>query len=573
MTNNTSERRPAGGETPAPRGRTYQAGRKLRTFLLLSLVLAAASAAAAQRRATYTNPVAAGDFPDPTVLRVGRDYWATATTSEWGPEYPILHSRDLVNWEVVGAVFPKAPAWVSGSYWAPELAHDRGRFFAYYTARKRGGPLCVAVATARRPQGPYTDRGPMVCQEVGSIDPFPVTDERGRRFLFWKEDGNSVSKPTIIWAQRLSADGTRLVGERREVMRNDQPWEKHATLPYGDLVEGPSVVRRGGWFYMFYSGNFCCARECNYAMGVARSRELLGPWEKYSGNPILAGNDAWRCPGHGTVVEDARGRHWLLYHAYHPKDFVYVGRQALLDEVTWGADGWPSINGGRGPSAGAAAPAAARAQEVVRNFFDDFTAAALHPLWQWPQANVPVFRIEPARGGRLVLSPSGEADGDPSAAVLARPTTSGEYVATAVVDLRGMRGSENAGLSAYGDAENALGVSVDRGGGVLVWRREKKALNMKAQGSVQASPRRRGPESAHLRMTVRDGHRYRFAVSEDGRAWRDVGEEMDGAYLPPWDRGVRVALVAGGVRGAAGRFDSLRVEPLRPNTVLTQRTP
>ncbi|HEX8189634.1 MAG TPA: family 43 glycosylhydrolase, partial [Pyrinomonadaceae bacterium] len=110
--------------------------RTLGRVLLLSLcALTAASTAAAQRRATYTNPVAAGDFPDPSVIRVGRDYWASATTSDWGPEYPLMHSRDLVNWEVVGAVFTKRPGWAVGSFWAPELAHDRGRFFAYYVAR------------------------------------------------------------------------------------------------------------------------------------------------------------------------------------------------------------------------------------------------------------------------------------------------------------------------------------------------------------------------------------------------------------------------------------------------------
>ncbi|MGH9945022.1 MAG: glycoside hydrolase family 43 protein, partial [Pyrinomonadaceae bacterium] len=377
-----TELTPRAAASCRPRGRT---GR-----LLVSLIvcLCAAFVTTAQpQRPDYRNPVAAGDYPDPSVIRVGRDYYATATSSEWGPEFPVLHSRDLVNWETVGVIFPTRPAWAVGNFWAPEISQHRGRIYVYYTARKKDGPLCVAVATARRPTGPYTDHGPLVCQEVGSIDGFPMTDERGRRYLLWKEDGNSVSKPTPIWAQPLSADGTKLVGVRQEILRNTEGWEKHQSLPYGDLVEGPAVVRRGDWFYMFYSGNFCCARDCNYAVGVARSRKLLGPWEKNPANPILAGNDAWKCPGHGTIVSDERGRDWLMYHAYHPKDFVYVGRQALLDEVKWdGADGWPTINAGRGASASAAAPFRTRDRDDEYRFFDDFNTARLHFSWQWPHA-------------------------------------------------------------------------------------------------------------------------------------------------------------------------------------------
>jgi beta-xylosidase len=366
-----------------------------------------------------------------------------------------------------------------------------------------------------------------------------------------------VSKPTPIWAQRLSADGTRLVGERRELIHNDQPWEKHPTLPFGNLVEGPSVVRRGGWFYLFYSGNFCCGRECEYALGVARSRKLLGPWEKNPNNPILAGNGDWRCPGHGTVVEDERGRTWFLYHAYQPKDFVYVGRQAMLDEVVWGADGWPQINEGHGPSAVAHSPYNTRDTRANLGFFDDFLSPTLRPGWQWPQANVPDFRVEPARGGRLLLSPSG--DEGPTAAVLARPTTSGDYVATAVVEFQAMKEGVTAGLAAYGDAENALGLSVGRDV-VGVWRREKNVARAVSKGASVGLERR---PRVHLRMTVREGHLYSFALSSDGRTWQQLGAELDGSYLPPWDRGVRVALVAGGARGAWARFDSLRIEPSR----------
>ncbi|HEV7890666.1 MAG TPA: family 43 glycosylhydrolase [Pyrinomonadaceae bacterium] len=511
----------------------------------------------AQRsRATYANPVEAGDFPDPSVIRVGRDYWASATTSEWAPEFPILHSRDLVNWEVVGAVFQRRPEWAVGSFWAPEISQDRGRFFVYYVARKKGGSLCAAVASASKPQGPYRDHGPLVCQEVGSIDPFPVTDEQGRRYLLWKEDGNSVSKPTPIWAQQLSDDGTRLVGERKELFHNDQPWEKHPTLPYGDLVEGPTVVRRNGWFYLFYSGNFCCGRECSYAVGVARSRKLLGPWEKYTKNPIMEGNGDWRCPGHGTVVEDERGRTWFMYHAYQPKDFVYVGRQAMLDEVIWGGDGWPSINEGRGPSSVARSPYNTRDTKTELSFFDDFLSTTLKPGWQWPQANVPDFRVERAGGGWLVMSRGSEQPKDIHESVVARVTTSGDYVATTLLDPRSVKVGAIAGLSAYGDAENSVGIGVSGELVVNTWRREKGGAALTNKQSYEL---RRG-NTAYLRMTVRDGHLYRFAVSEDRLVWNDVGGEVDGSFLPPWDRGVRVALVT---TGREARFGFLRVEPSR----------
>ena len=261
---------------------------RLVALVLLVTVTAAFDAGYGIRQvSTFSNPVMPGDFPDPSVIRVGTDYWATATTSQWAPIFPLLHSTDLVNWRMAGAVFQAPPAWSAGSYWAPEIAQDGGRFYVYYTARKKDGPLCVAVADADRPDGPYTDRGPLVCQELGSIDAAPIRDEKGRRYLVWKEDGNSRKQPTPLWAQPLSDDGLRLVGDKQAILKNEAPWEAH-------LVEGPYILRRGDWFYMFYSADACCGRACNYKLGVARSRTLLGTWERYPGNPILAGNAQWK---------------------------------------------------------------------------------------------------------------------------------------------------------------------------------------------------------------------------------------------------------------------------------------
>ena len=116
----------------------------------------------AQPAAPYDNPVIPGDHPDPSVIRVGSDYWATTTSGTWEPEFSIFHSRDLLRWTIAGSVFKTRPAWAERDFWAPEISNHLGRFFIYYTARKKKGPLCVAVATAPVAPGPYTDHGPLV---------------------------------------------------------------------------------------------------------------------------------------------------------------------------------------------------------------------------------------------------------------------------------------------------------------------------------------------------------------------------------------------------------------------------
>jgi len=511
-------------------------------FMALAIALLLPSLAAAQG-ATYTNPVIPGDHPDPSVVRVGDDYWATATTSQWAPIFPILHSRDLVNWTTVGAVFEKAPAWSAGSYWAPEIAHHEGRFFVYYTARKKDGPLCIAAASAPKATGPWQDHGPMLCQPVGSIDAVPVSDEQGRRYLVWKEDGNSRQLPTPLWLQPLAADGVRFEGKRVEILRNEARWEAH-------LIEGPFIVRRNGWYYLFYSADACCGRKCNYKLGVARARALTGPWERNPANPILAGNQSWSCPGHGSIVEDGKGRMFLLYHAYHPEDFEYAGRQGMLDEVTWGENGWPSINGGKGPSAQARAPHGVPEREVRQPISDEFDGGSLSPLWQWPWDRPPVRDLQ---SGALVLRASGRDTGNPVDTVVARPTRDGDYVAITRV-LIGTNGAAMAGLAAYGNSDNAIGLSVHAGQARL-WQREKGRHRSLAHVNVPDVP------AVLLRLTAKQGRRYQFAMSADGTQWTDVGEEISGEQLPPWDLAVRVALAVGGPAGSEGRFDWVRMYP------------
>jgi xylan 1,4-beta-xylosidase len=519
--------------------------RELSSQLLLLIFVVSVSFTTIQ--AQHANPVIPGDRPDPSVIRVGNTYWATTTSGMWEPAFSLFHSRDLVHWELSGAVLQTPPAWTIGDFWAPEISSYRGRFYVYYTARRGDDRLCVAVATAALPSGPYTDHGDLVCQPFGSIDAMAVTEDRtGARYLVWKEDGNDrcptsenpdrKCEPTRNWAQRLSPDGLKLLGEEVELIRNDpNSWEGH-------VVEGAFILRRGEWFYLFYSGSRCCGRSCDYALGVARSKNLLGPYDKNPANPILKKDDHWQCPGHGSIVTDAQGRDFLLYHAYrNSKTGFFIGREALLAELSWPSDGWPKINVAR-----VSTPPAHASKDL---FFDGFGAANLKATWQWPAFKRPYIKLD--TDGWLTLSPPRDHEDDELGAVVAQPVTTGRFVATTLVDTSLLKRSSVAGISVYQYHGRAVGISIGRGTVSTYVRDDEKHRPSPCENGFNAS-------RIYLRMTVVDGSEFRFAFSLDGQNWKNCGDEIRFDKI----EGARIALTAGGERGGTAKFDWLRVAPL-----------
>ena len=455
-----------------------------------------------------------------------------------------------MNWKVAGAVFPHRPDWASGSFWAPEISKFKGRYHVYYVARQKNGVLSVAVATADAPGGPYTDCGPLVSQADGSIDPVPSCDEKGDPYLIWKEDGNSRNQPTPIWAQRLTPEGTKVLGEPVELIRNTADWE-------GSVVEGPFILRRGDWFYLFYSGNGCCGPDCNYALGVARSHSLLGPWQKNPANPILAANETWKCPGHGSIVSDPQGRFWLLYHAYASGDGSFSERQGMLDEVSFGPDDWPTINSGKGPSITAPSPFGVAQKKAEPNFTDLFSGETLRPEWKWSGNRAPICKVQ---GGRLTLTTGRPGSTNLVTTSIFYPARSIDFVATSVVDLKTLKPGCAAGVCAFGDYANAMGILVcDRK--VSAWRREK--------GDVLQSPPQDSftQDKVYLRLTIATGNSFEFAASSDGKQWTAIGEGWREKHLPPQSRTLRVALTAGAIPSAEAQFESFSLVPNQPQPI------
>jgi arabinan endo-1,5-alpha-L-arabinosidase len=161
-------------------------------------------------------------------------------------------------------------------------------------------------------------------------------ESNGHRYMYWMVPREPIR------VQQLSDDGLRLVGTRRNVLR------PAPTRPYEKLIEGPWIVKHGDWYYLFYSGNHCCAPHPHYALMVARSHYPRHGFQRFGGNPVLEANSAWTAPGHNSVIRDAAGNYWTLYHAIRSGN-QEVERFLMLDRIKW-RNGWPRINGGRGPS-------------------------------------------------------------------------------------------------------------------------------------------------------------------------------------------------------------------------------
>jgi beta-xylosidase len=287
--------------------------------------------------ATFTNPVYNRDFPDPFVLQAGSTYYAYATNGA-GEQVQTATSHDFLHWSAGPDALPKLGKWAyPGSTWAPSVLRRRdGTYVLYYTASR--GTQCIGRAVAPSPLGPFVDRWskPLVCQRGlgGSIDPSPFRDADGSLYLYWKNDGNSIGRPTEIWAQRLSPDGTRLLGAPHKTGEtNDRVWEGH-------VVEGPTMWRHGGRYYLFYSGgNYA---DDTYGVGYATCTGPFGPCKDARENPILH----TRCRAHGPGGESiivVRGQAWMVYHAWLPN---HAGDKRVLwiDRLDW-LTGPPVVHG------------------------------------------------------------------------------------------------------------------------------------------------------------------------------------------------------------------------------------
>lgn len=287
----------------------------------------------------YHNPIRRGMFPDPSIVRVGSDYYMVNSSFVYFPCIPISHSTDLIHWDIIGHAITN-PDWsmlgeLDGGrgYWAPDISYCDGLFYICATYRMNdGGSVCrkQIVVTSKQPQGPYSK--PWMFDEDG-IDPSIFHDDDGRHYMLLNR-GARIFEINQYATEQMS---------------------EAVMLYYGDCKrapEGPHLLKKDGYYYLFLAegGTGPGHRET-----VARSKTLHGIYEPCPYNPILRQWDEkaliQRC-GHAKPFCTQNGDWYMVYLCGRALDSKYtmLGRETSLDPITWTADGWPLVNGGRGPS-------------------------------------------------------------------------------------------------------------------------------------------------------------------------------------------------------------------------------
>lgn len=310
-------------------------------------------------RRWFTNSVVRYDRPDPGVNRIGKWFYLVSTgKGKNGGAFPLLRSLDLVEWEEVGTVFPSGghPVWSANTdFWAPEIHQVAdGKVHVYFSARDPHGALHVGVAVADSPLGPYHDplSGPLVSDPHWAIDASYFLDgETRKQYVLWKIDGNAHRVPSVLKIRELDSSGTHFAegSVEHQILSSDKPWEH-------GVVEGPWLLKRGSYYYLFYSVG--CFAAADYGVAVARSTALTGPYTKCSA-PILCSGKGWAGPGHCVVISSPSGGDVMVYHAHQSSRMHHIdpgGRHVLVDRVHWHDDGWPRVGTMGTPTAGEQPP-------------------------------------------------------------------------------------------------------------------------------------------------------------------------------------------------------------------------
>ncbi|WP_211226542.1 glycoside hydrolase family 43 protein [Pedobacter glucosidilyticus] len=342
----------------------------------------------AQTKSTFQNPILKGFYPDPSICRVGDDYYMVTSSFEYFPGIPIFHSKDLVNWQQIGHVLDR-PSQLnldkihpSGGIFAPTIRYHKGTFYVITTLiTNKNNTGTNFYVTAKSPAGPWSE--PNWLKDAPGIDPSLFFDDDGKVYYTGNrtpDDKPTGSKYRQIWIQELDTIKKQLVGKITVAI-------EEGALHGAVVAESPHMYKKDGYYYIMIAEG---GTGIDHAVTIFRSKNPLGPYEGNKKNPIITHRHLGKqypvaCIGHADFVETQNGEWWMIllgvrtYGGFH----YNLGRETFLTPVTWQED-WPVVNAGVGkvlleerkPNL----PAFTTKKE---NTFDDFNSDSLQYYWNF----------------------------------------------------------------------------------------------------------------------------------------------------------------------------------------------
>ncbi len=513
---------------------------------------------------TYQNPVLFADYSDPDAVRVGDDFYLVSSSFDAVPGLPILHSKDLVNWTIIGHVFAAQPPADHFSVvrhgegvWAPAIRFHAGKFWIFYPDPDYG----IYFTTATDPAGEWTPPQ-LVKAGRGLIDPCPFWDDDGQLYLIhgWAKSRAGISN--LLTLHKLSPDGSKILDAGEVIIDGNK-------IPNWTTLEGPKLYKRHGFYYVFApSGGVTGGYQA-----VFRATNIYGPYEHRI--VLDQGRTAINGPHQGAWVDTQSGEDWFL----HFQDRGAYGRVVHLEPMIWRNDDWPVI-GDDPDHAGKGEPVLVHAKPNVGRTYpiaapqtsDEFDGKTLGLQWQWnanPQADWASFSAHPGflRLASVRLSNT-HANGTPANKslydapnFLLQKFPAPTFTATTRMQFAPAAEGEFAGLTVFGFDYAVLGLRRNADGLRLVYGVNQGA-NRGAEEREAASVNTTN-STVYLRVTVGSGALCRFAYSFDNQTFTPIGEP----FKASGDRwiGAKVGVIATASSSATGTgyadFDWFRVAP------------
>lgn len=476
---------------------------------------------------TYTNPVLFADYSDPDVCVVGEDYYLTASSFNCIPGLPILHSKDLVNWQIVGYAleeqYPKElfdkPQHGNG-VWAPAIRHHNDSLFIYWGDPDQGIFMVSSPTPSKGGNVMAWSRPVCVVPGKGMIDPCPLWDDDGRCYLVNGWAASRAGLNSILTVRELSADGTRAIGKPCIAFDG---WQENFTS------EGPKFYKRDGWYWIM-----------NPAGGVERGWQLAmrskSPYGPYEWKRVMwQGKTTVNGPHQGAWVHTSQGEDWFL----HFNDRGAYGRVVYLQPVDW-SSGWPMMGNNGEPYTKYRKPLTKNQKSSAicnPQESDEFNDGQLGLQWQWHANYDQLYGMPTANGFyRLYtqdLPQHFRSLWDVPNLLLQKPTAL-RFTATAKVRFASKDDNQYGGLVMMGRDYSAL--VVHRQGDAFLLQRHTckgadagKTETQQTLATLMPTDRDTIPYSPaiyldlYLRLTVKDGQ-CRFAYSMDGKHYKDAGD-------------------------------------------------